>query len=164
MPVPSRRELTADLAREVVERVAPQELPRFSATSDAYFASGERVSRAEGDDMLGFGGTEVVTFVTPIVLAAVTRAIDFASEPAKESVQSGISALIAAFVRWLKRKIGRKEERVGRVQPLTQEQLLRARTVVLQTLGQHAFPADKQELVADVLIGKLAMVGSERQG
>jgi hypothetical protein len=73
-------QLIADVARDIVAQTAPQELPFFRATSVAYFKNPEKALKQQTgkDEMLGFGGGEVVTLLTPIVLTMMTEVFTFA--------------------------------------------------------------------------------------
>jgi len=69
--IQNQNQLVADLARDMVAEIAPQELPTFRAQSEAYFKDPERALKGQAgkDDMLGFGVGAAVTFLTPVVLA-----------------------------------------------------------------------------------------------
>ena len=47
--------LVAELARDLVGAIAPEELPLFAAMSKAWFADPARVQTNQGDDVLAFG-------------------------------------------------------------------------------------------------------------
>ena len=156
----SLRFRTASVARDLIAEVAPGELPRFPVTSETFFTRGGRLARGGREDMLGFGAHEAATFLTPVILMAVSRVMEFASEPAKDTLQSGLSDLMGRFVRWVSNKLsGKRSEPEGKTefQPLTPDQLLRARSIALQTLVQHGFPEDKTDIVADLIVAKLAV-------
>jgi hypothetical protein len=62
-----------DIARRVVAEAAPAEAPLFDAVVDAYLERPAAFLSDTGssDDMLGFGGLEAVSLVTPLVLGQV---------------------------------------------------------------------------------------------
>ncbi|MGW8778899.1 hypothetical protein ACWGNM_12575 [Streptomyces sp. NPDC055796] len=76
-------DLLREIAREVVEDVAPHELVLFHAESTAYFrnprkalkAARKRAAATPKDDRFGFGGGELIAIATPIVLAMVETAL-----------------------------------------------------------------------------------------
>ncbi|MGW5848784.1 hypothetical protein ACWFQ8_12675 [Streptomyces sp. NPDC055254] len=75
--------LVGEIAREVVEQVAPHELVLFHAESTAYFrdprralkAARKRASAQPKDERFGFGSGELITLATPFVLAMVETAL-----------------------------------------------------------------------------------------
>ena len=70
----TQNQLVRDLAFAQITDIAPQEIPLFRANSEAYFKDPEKaLAEQRGkDEMLGFGGSEAVTFITPILLAVLT--------------------------------------------------------------------------------------------
>lgn len=76
-------DLLREIARGVVERVAPHELVLFHAESTAYFrdphkalkAARKRAAAQPKDERFGFGGGELIAIVTPLVLAMVETAL-----------------------------------------------------------------------------------------
>jgi hypothetical protein len=86
--VQTHNEFIINLAREVVNDMAPQELPLFPTVSTAHIQNPTQVftSQSRRDDIFGSGVDIVGTFLTPIVLAMVT-------EVAKSLVQAGAKAL-----------------------------------------------------------------------
>ena len=96
--------LVAALARATVERAAPEELPLFSATSEAYFTDPKALERSGGkDEMLGFGVDAAVVLLTPIALTVAKDVIGFLGEQlrarAREQGEGAIDRLIARFVK-----------------------------------------------------------------
>jgi hypothetical protein len=72
-------QLIAEIARDIVGRIAPHELPLFRATSEAYFKRAARSFKGQRarDEMLGFGTGKEVTFLTPVVLAVTNAVVGF---------------------------------------------------------------------------------------
>ena len=62
-----QKQLITDVARDLVVKVAPHELPLFPATSQAYFENPEKVleKQKSEDTMLGFGLEAGAVFLTP---------------------------------------------------------------------------------------------------
>ncbi|GHE64594.1 hypothetical protein GCM10018785_36940 [Streptomyces longispororuber] len=62
----------------MVEQVAREEMPLFSAVSRAYFADPRRALSAKGTRKapLGFGSEAVEFILTPVVLAATAKAVE----------------------------------------------------------------------------------------
>jgi hypothetical protein len=166
MTIETRRNRTAALAREVIEEVAPGELPRYEATCSAYFEAGGRLKRSGGDDMLGFGAPEVIEFLTPVVLLAVTRGLEALLEPAKRSLQEGVADLVRTYFKRLMKRFGLAEEtrptaagREEEVRAVSQEELLRARAIIAKTLEDYRVPAPRRDLLTDAIVGRLAIAG-----
>ncbi|MCX5199758.1 hypothetical protein OOK31_38775 [Streptomyces sp. NBC_00249] len=76
-------DLLREIAREVVEKVAPHEVVLFPYESAAYFedprkalkAARKRAAAKPKDEPFGFGGGELVSIVTPIVLEMLDAAL-----------------------------------------------------------------------------------------
>ena len=65
-------DLVAALARATVERAAPEELPLFRATSEAYLRDPASVEGGKSrDELLGFGVEAAAMLVTPVALQVV---------------------------------------------------------------------------------------------
>ena len=82
--------LVAALARATVERAAPEELPLFPATSEAYFNDPKALERSGGgkDEMLGFGVDAAVVLLTPIALTIAKDVIGFLGEQLRRAPAS----------------------------------------------------------------------------
>ena len=163
--------LVAQLARSAVSQAAPEELPLFRATSEAYFEDPESLERTGSrDEMLGFGVDAALVLVTPVALAVARDVLHFvvaqirtqASEHGKD-----------AFDRLADRMLGRGSEpgsgaatespaptEAGPAEPepseLTDEQLEQVRELALEKAKQLKLAPDKAELLADSLVGSLA--------
>lgn len=156
--------LVAELARSTVARVAPEELPLFRATSEAYFENPKALEgREAGDEMLGFGVDAALILVTPVALAVSRDVLNFIVAQVREKAREhGAEAIDRLFDRLLKRK-----EKPAAAAPtpapaqpeppdLTEEQLEEVRTLALEKARQLKLAPDKAELLADALVGSLA--------
>jgi hypothetical protein len=156
--------LVAELARSAVARAAPEELPLFRATSEAYFENPEALEdREAGDEMLGFGVDAALILVTPVALAVSRDVLNFIVAQVREQAREhGAEAIDRFFDRLLKRK--EKPAAAGATpaptpsEPpdLTEEQLEEVRTLALEKARQLKLAPDKAELLADSLVGSLA--------
>ena len=95
--------LVAALARATVEKAAPEELPLFRATSEAYFEDPKALERSGGkDEMLGFGVDAAMVLMTPVVLQVAKDVIGFLGEQlrerAREQGEGAIDRIIARIV------------------------------------------------------------------
>src|SRR5687768_13450676 len=113
MPELTESSLIADLARDTVRQVAPQELPRFRAASQAYFEDPQRALEGEPskDQMLGFGTGHELAFITPIVLAMATQVVQFVFDEVASSLKEESPAVIQAFVQKLFKRLRPAEEK-----------------------------------------------------
>ena len=150
--------LVAALARASIERAAPEELPLFRATSQAYFNDPEALeNRRSRDEMLGFGVDAAVMLVTPVALAVAKDVIEFigAHLRARAEKEGG-----GAIDRVLDRLVNRDGEAAATepagVPELTDEQLDQVRTLALEKAKQLKLSDAKAELLAESLVGSLA--------
>jgi hypothetical protein len=149
--------LVAELARSAVERAAPEELPLFRATSEAYFADPAAVGRTRSrDDMLGFGVEAAAMLVTPIALQLARDVFDFlAAHLRKRAREEGEGAIDGLIARMLHRG-GDGEQDEKPAPELTDEQLEQVRALALEKARALKLSDAKAELLADSLVGSLA--------
>ena len=155
--VPSDDALVEALARSAVEQVAPEELPLFRATSEAYFADPSSLEQGRSrDDMLGFGVDAALVLVSPVALQVAKEVIGFVvaqfREAAAEEGEGAIKRLVARLVH-------RNEDKKGEDEPvpdLTDEQLRQVRALALETARSLRLSDTKAALLADSLVGSLA--------
>jgi hypothetical protein len=154
-------QLIADLARDQVEQVAPQEVPIFPLLSEAYFQDPEKTLNAKGgkDEMLGFGVEAGVVLLTPIVMTVTREVVEFIAAEVMKSVQLQSSGLINDFVKKMFKKFRREGEAKGEKlpPPLTREQIGRVRELALEKARQLKLSPNQAGLLADSLAGSLAM-------
>jgi hypothetical protein len=149
--------LVAALARATVERAAPEELPLFPATSQAYFNDPKALERSGGgkDGMLGFGVDAAVVLLTPIALTIAKDVIGFLGEQlrarAREQGEGAIDKLIARFVK--------SDDAAATAEPdldLTDEQLEQVRALAIEKGRALKLSDARATLLADSLVGSLA--------
>ena len=149
--------LIASLARATVERAAPEELPLFGPTSEAFFEDPSRVGRQGGDQMLGFGVEAAMLLVTPAALSIAREVVTFVGDQLRARLRSeGEGAVQRALDRIFKRGSQNGGAPEPEVEDLTDEQLQQVRMLALEKARQLKLPADKAELLADSLVGSLA--------
>jgi hypothetical protein len=153
--------LVRDISRVVIARVAPAEKASFRAVSDAYFANAKRTapSRDGGTGPLGWGAGEAVTLLTPIVLAAMTEAIQYLLvEIARTAVSRGRVAAAGA----IRRLFGLKGHPNGDDSPaetadlaveLTDRQWAAVRRIVVDVAQRSGLSEDKAALIGDAVLG-----------
>ena len=162
---PEETELAAELARDVVTRTAPHELPLFEATSEEFRRDPDRALRGEegGDEMLGFGVEAAMAMMTPIALVVAKDVVVYLTAEVGRVAKEESSPLIARKVRALFRRGGE-----GAAEPapdeapveLSAEQLAEVHRIALEKAQQLKLPPDQAELLADSMVGELATHGS----
>lgn len=153
---------TAELARLVVGKLAPEELGSFELVAAPYLANPrarERDVRSHHDDPLGFGAGEALAMLTPVavfVSATVTAAL---ADLVKEESRRGIVSLVR---RLLRRKASAAA--AGGGAGWTVEQLAAVRRVAVEK-GRE-LGAAKPEAIADAILGALVsgQAGQAGQG
>jgi hypothetical protein len=147
--------VVSDLARQVVAQAAPQELPLFRATSEAYFENpGLMIEQRQADDMLGFGPAAAVAFLTPLILRIATDVVEFLFTQVSNAFQAEASEAIAGRVHKL---LHGSEGSGGDDTPaLTREQLTHVRELALAKARELKLPEDEASLLADSVVGGLA--------
>jgi hypothetical protein len=153
--------LVAQLARSAVSQTAPEELPLFRATSQAYFEDPDALERQKsGDEMLGFGVEAAVVLVTPVALNVAKDVLNFVLEQVREQAREHGKEAIERFT---DRLLTRGDEQPAgegaaptETPELTEAQLEQVRALALEKAQQLKLAPDKAELLADSLVGSLA--------
>ena len=148
--------LVAALARATVEKAAPEELPLFRATSEAYFADPGALEQKKGrDEMLGFGVDAAVLLVTPVALQVSRDVIGFLGQQLRErAAAEGEGAIDRIIQRLVHKDDG--ESKAEPVAELTDEQLEQVRTLAIEKGRALKLSDARATLLADSLVGSLA--------
>jgi len=148
------------LARAAVERAAPEELPLFRATSEAYLRDPAALEQRGGkDELLGFGLEAAAVLVTPVALSVARDVLVFFGEQIRRVARKEGEAAVDRLV---DRDAGRDEdEEIAAPAPdgpaeLTDEQLDQVRALALEKAKLLKLPDAKAALLADSLVGSLA--------
>ncbi len=161
---PVDRDVVAEVSRDVVGQIAPDELPVFSINSSAYFKNPTKALAArEGtDDALGFGVETVVPMLTPVVIAVVTDVVTHLTDIVSARLASGAEDAAGRGLHALfKSSAGQNAAGIaagagtGTAQ-LTAAQLAEVRSVALEKARQLKLPESQATLLADSLVGRLA--------
>jgi hypothetical protein len=155
--------VVADAAREIVARAAPQEMPLFRATSEAYFADPEKTlaENKPKDEMLGFGVEAAALLLTPVIIDVVRRVATALVNSAGDAVEKEGSEAVGGFVhRLFQRGKGKDEGEAGEakddVPDLSAEQLQEVREIAYSRALELDVPEDRAGLLADAVVGSLA--------
>lgn len=171
-----QQKLIAEVAKDAVAQLSPQELPLFLASSRAFFKDPDAVQAEGKDEMIGFGVGEVAGMVTPVVLAVALEVVRSVAEQIKETVKEESGGLTAEWVRLVFKKYRppQKEEQVSGGNeinaessttkaasvlpaPLTAQQLAAVRQAALKKARQLKLPEAKAKILADAIVGGLAV-------
>ncbi len=150
-------ELVAALARATIEKAAPEELPLFRATSEAYFEDPQALEQKGGkDEILGFGVDAALLLITPVALQVARDVIGFLGEQlrerAREQGEGAIDRLIARLV-----NPNSGEGDAEPVEELTEEQLEQVRALAIKKGRALKLSDERATLLADSLVGSLAL-------
>ena len=154
----AQSQLVTNVAHDLIAQIAPQELPLFSVTSEAYFKNPEKLLKGQKgkDETLGFG-IEIASAVmmSPIVLTIVDEVIKVIVGEVipGEIKKSGIISKISKKLRPDKEK----DKKVTLPLPLTLEQLKQVHDLTLSEAGRFNLPKPQAELLADSLVGSLTL-------
>jgi hypothetical protein len=171
---PGQQELVAEVAKDAVAQLSPQELPLFVASSRAFFKDPDAIQVDGKDEMIGFGVGEAAGMITPVVLAVTLEVVRSVGEQIKETLKEESGGLTAAWVRLVFKKYrpSQKEEQVsGRTEiqaespkpkvasdlpvPLTPQQLAAVRQAAQKKARQLKLPEAKARILADAIVGGL---------
>lgn len=96
MTDPDQDKLINDFARDLLVKVAPEELPLLPASSDFYFKHGESELRKKekADRMLGMGLESGDLYLAPVVLVVATEVIKFLASILKDASKPLVTDLI----------------------------------------------------------------------
>jgi len=142
------QELVAELARDLVGVIAPEELPLFAAMSKAWFADPARVQTNQGDDVLAFGVAEAAALLSPVLLAAAT-ALNYAGEELGRKVARG-------SVAWLREQLRHLFHRQESDVSLDTQQIAKVRAITLETARRFRIPKEKAKEIADAVTARFA--------
>lgn len=163
------------LAHSAVEEIAPEELPLFGPTSEAYFDPARGTpAGAKSDEMLGFGvdAAAAMVLVTPVALEAAKSVVGYVLGELQSAFKDEARPMIQALVRRLLHggakpaaaPEGKAEEAGGQAAarpaadeplPFTQVQLDELHKVALKTAERMGIERDKATVVADAIVGAI---------
>jgi hypothetical protein len=147
-----------ELARAGVERAAPEELPLFGPTSEAFLEDPASLEREGGGDRtLGFGVESALVLVTPAALSVARELVTYVTAQVRARLADEGEGVIQ---RTLDRIFGGRKPSAEPAEPappeLSDEQLERVRAMALEKAKQLRLSDEKAELLADSLVGSLA--------
>ena len=151
-------QLAAELTKDLLTQLAPQEKALFRSISESYFKDPEKTlaDQRARDEMLGFGAAETITLLTPILLSVSDDVIRFLFAEAQKAMQSESSSLISETVKsWFGRF--RQDADKKSPPPLTPEQLEQVRKIAVKKAQQLKLSEKNTKMLADAIVGSLAI-------
>ncbi|GAC1399258.1 MAG: hypothetical protein NVS4B12_13220 [Ktedonobacteraceae bacterium] len=151
-------QLIADVARDIVAQTAPEELLLFRVTSAEYFKNPEKALKQHTgkDEMLGFGGGDVVILLTPMVLTVMTEVFTFAVATVKESLVKGSADLLNESAKKLfKRFRTEGKNEADTPTPFTLHQISRVHTLAYEKFLQLKLSEALANRLADAVVATL---------
>jgi hypothetical protein len=151
------QDLVRELAQQVVEIAAPEELLVFDETAEEYFADPEGVLKARGkDEAVGFGLE--LALLTPYILAVVTPVIQLLADMVGEALKSDGQPSVSGFIRRLLHRPTAESTSAG--QPpaaLTRDQLGLVHNIALERGRGLGLPEAQAAVLADAIAGGVAV-------
>jgi hypothetical protein len=149
----AQSQLVTDIARDLIAQTAPQELPLFQATSEAYFKNPDKMKDQAGkEETLSFDvGTVSVILVSPIILIIVDEVVEVIIGKVADS----------GIIRKILKKLGlikEKEKKVTLPLSLTHEQMQKIYAIAVETALQYKLPKSQAEQLAESLISRLTLI------
>jgi hypothetical protein len=168
--------LVEALARSAVQDAAPEELPLFAPTSEAYFDPRRGTpAGAKSDEMLGFGvdAAAAMVFVTPVALEAARSVVSYLvtelQAAAKDESKPMIQALVHRLAHLRDKPGATADAKPADAKPaatkpaepepaaFTEEQLQEVHKVALRTAERMGMEHAKAAVVADAIVGAVAV-------
>src|SRR5215469_1801906 len=146
--------LISDIARDVVEQAAPQELLIYQAASAAFFADPKRALRhsRSKDSALGFGLDPLAVVLTPVILSVLCGIFEFLVEVAKKAVEAGLEREITDVIKSMFKRSAGSEPSV-----LTPQQIETVHRRVLLAAKKLKLPGGQAEALADAVLAQLVL-------
>ncbi|WP_436496293.1 hypothetical protein [Actinokineospora sp. HUAS TT18] len=137
-----------DLARELVETLAPEELPTFDAVAEPYLTDPRRAERRlrDHDDPMGFGLGDALAMMTPVIALVSGSVVTALSDTLSDSLRSQGAKLL--------RKVTKKKE-LPPAAEWSAEQLAEVREIALKRALDLGMKPGKAEALADAVVGAL---------
>jgi hypothetical protein len=158
-----RNQLIADVARDIVTQIAPQELPLFRATSTAYFKDSNKLSKRQAgrDEMLGFGIRETVPLLTPTVLFVMTGVVTFVTGAVKDPlVECDVNLINHRAKKMFKKFRFEGKNETNNPSPLTLQQIAHVRKLAYERFLQLKLYGAQANTLTDAVVATLVTEAS----
>lgn len=155
---PQVEQLVVEITRQVIEVEAPEEMPLVDAFVKGFLESPNPPDHQEEDDPLSFGVGEAVASLTPAVVAMVTAVVTPLLKDAAVTIKDAGMEALRDFI---KDRMSQKEEKGGKALAFAEpEQLEQIRKEALVVALEWRVSPEKARRMADVLVGRLAVLGT----
>ncbi len=153
----NHNDLIVEIAFEIVQEAAPNEKPLFEAYRKAFLRNQGALFKegSQNDEMLGFGTDDSITMLAPFILNIITEIVKLIAENARKSIKTEKTsdetkaAIKGAFKKYQNDKV--------KPNPLTPEQALAIRKMIIAKGGQMKIPEDRIKILADTVVGGLVI-------
>jgi hypothetical protein len=154
MNAQNHKELVVEMAFDIVQEMAPDEQQLFRVYSKSYLRKQNILFKdnSQKDELLGFGVGESITILTPFILTVISEVVKFIAEDVRTSLRDKKSADINATVKGTFKK--HQHDKV-KPNPLTPDQILAIRKMIIAKGGQMKIPEDRVRILADLVVGGL---------
>jgi hypothetical protein len=150
--------LVVDVARDIVGDVAPDELPIFEVSSQAFVLDPDKARGSDDDQMLGFGTGAEFELLTPVVLSITSGVVTYLLKTALEASKAEAKVVVEQRVRLLFKRFRTDGDAAGAAAPpLTHQQLVEVHQVALDIATRMSVPQPQASLLADATVGQLAV-------
>ncbi len=158
MTLTAQDQLVADLARDLIAEMAPEELPLFATISAAYFSDPNHVypSQAKAPHLRDFGVGDVAQIFTQSILPIATVVVSFLGGIVMEALRSNGTQMVDEWLRKQFKRNRTPNDTASAPPPLNAAQLAQLRRIVQEKAKQLQLPAQQAELLTDAIIGRLA--------
>lgn len=149
------RDLIREISKDVVSRIAPEEMDLFEELIQQYFENPNPPppSPQFEDDPLGSGLAEIMVAATPAAAAMASAVLGYILNEVITATKEETAGLIRGKIRALFSSKGQPEDSP----PLTQEQLELVKKLARKQASRFGFTANKAEMMANALIGALTL-------
>jgi hypothetical protein len=153
----ARATIVAEVARDVLSEVAPQEMPIFAAASRAYFADPDAALRQlrSKDNVLGFGVEALTVLLTPVVLQILSEVFEFLMGAAEKAFKDGVTNELSEVVKAMFKKFHPTDSNIPSI--LTKEQIGLIHGNVLLAADKLRLPADEAQSLANAITAQLVL-------
>lgn len=149
--------LVAEVARDVLAEIAPQEMPIFPAASRAYFADPAAVleqSRSK-DNVLGFGTEALAVLFTPAVLLVLSETLEYLTRVATKATADGLTKEIPEAIKAMFKRF--HSSPADTPSGLTREHIALIHGNILATAKKLRLPAEKAQSLANAVTAQLVL-------
>jgi hypothetical protein len=141
-------DIVSSLGRELVSDLAPEELPLYPSLLGQFQRAkrGRRGKNSSDDQLLGFGGAEALTMLTPVILSFTSGFWQALVAEAAKSSAHGVLEYVRSHL---------AGHQAAAAPPLTQDQLKLVRTVAEREARRLDISEGQVGLLTDAMMGAL---------